>query len=260
MTREQRLQPHIETIARWIIECEHIVAFTGAGISTDSGIPDFRGPEGVWTRRDAGLPAPRWRVSPGQVEPNASHLSLVELQRLGKLQFLITQNTDNLHRRSGIRPELLAELHGNGRLVRCLGCDRLYTRQEVGWDTHRWGPGYRTQKPIRGQPACAACGGRLVSSVVNFGDPLPQKELELADQHARRCDLMLVLGSSLVVNPAASLVGLALGSGARVVLANRGRTPYDGAATLRAWTGIGEVIPPAVEQVKRVLGEQPNRS
>src|SRR5215210_2150892 len=128
MTKEQHREQQIEAIARWIISSQRIVAFTGAGISTDSGIPDFRGPNGVWTRRDAGLPAPRWRVLPGQIEPNASHRSLVELQRLGRLQFLITQNTDNLHRRSGIRPELLAELHGNGQLMRCLGCHRLYTR------------------------------------------------------------------------------------------------------------------------------------
>jgi NAD-dependent SIR2 family protein deacetylase len=260
MTEEQRLEQQIDAITRWIIECEHIVAFTGAGISTDSGIPDFRGPEGVWTRRDAGLPTPRWRVPRGRVEPNASHLSLVELQHLGKLQFLITQNTDNLHRRSGTRPELLAELHGNGQLMRCLGCDRLYTRQEVGWDTYRWGPGYRTQKPIPGQPACAVCGGRLISSVVNFGDPLPQNELALAEQHARHCDLMLVLGSSLMVTPAASLVGLALRSGARAVLINQGKTPYDEAVTLRVWAGIGDVIPPAVEWAKRALGEQPKRS
>jgi NAD-dependent deacetylase len=259
MTEEQRLEQQIETIARWIVECQRIVAFTGAGISTDSGIPDFRGPQGVWTRRDAGLPAPRSRVPPGQVKPNVAHLSLVELQRLGRLQFLITQNTDNLHRQSGIRPELLAELHGNGQLVRCLGCDRLYTRQEVGWDTDRWGPGYRTQKPIPGQPACAVCGGRLISSVVNFGDPLPHKELALAEEHARSCDLMLVLGSSLVVEPAASLVGLALRSGARVVLTNQGETPYDEVVTLRSWTGIGEVIPPAVERVEQALGEQTNR-
>jgi NAD-dependent deacetylase len=96
--------------------------------------------------------------------------------------------------------------------------------------------------------------------VVNFGDPLPQKELELADQHASQCDLMLVLGSSLVVNPAASLVGLALRSGARVVLVNQGKTPYDGVVTLRAWRDISMVIPPAVERVKRVLGEHPRRS
>src|SRR5215213_5751048 len=232
MSERWRLEQQIETIAQWIIECEHIVAFTGAGISTDSGIPDFRGPQVVWTRRDAGLPAPRWRVPTGQIEPNASHISLVELQRLGKLRFLITQNTDNLHRRSGIRPETLAELHGNGQLMRCLGCDRLYVRQEVGWDVKRWGPGYRTQ------------------------EPMPEGELVLAEEHARRCDLMLALGSSLTVQPAASLVGQALRSGARVVLVNRGKTPYDRKATLRVWTGIGEVIPPGVERAKRALEEQ----
>jgi NAD-dependent SIR2 family protein deacetylase len=223
-----RLEEQIETIARWIVECYHVVAFTGAGISTDSGIPDFRGPDGVWTRRAAGLPAPRWRVPPSRIEPNASHLSLVELQRLGKLRFLVTQNTDNLHRRSGIHPELLAELHGSGQLVRCSGCDRLHSCQEVGWDVGRWGPGYRTQKPLPGQPACPECGDRLISSVVNFGDPLPHREYELAEHHACRCDLMLVLGSSLTVAPAAGLVGLALKSGARVVLVNRGETPTMG--------------------------------
>src|SRR5919112_4926381 len=227
MSGERRLQRNVKKIARWITGCEHMVAFTGAGISTDSGIPDFRGPDGVWTRRDAGLPAPRWRIPPDKIAPNTSHLSLFELQGLGKLRFLITHNTDNLHRRSGIRPETLAELHGNGQLMRCLGCDRLHARQEVGWDTRRWGPGYRTQEPMPGQPVCAACGGRLISSVVNFGDHLPQGELTLAEEHARRCDLMLALGSSLTVQPAASLVGQALRSGARVVLVNRGKTPYD---------------------------------
>ncbi|HEY9403626.1 MAG TPA: Sir2 family NAD-dependent protein deacetylase [Pyrinomonadaceae bacterium] len=251
MITEKSLEQHIDTIARWIIDSEHIVAFTGAGISTDSGIPDFRGPDGVWTRRDAGLPAPRWRVSPEQVGPNASHLALVELQRLDKLHFLITQNTDNLHRRSGIDPEILAELHGNGHLLRCLSCDRLHERRAVGWDASRWGPGYRTQKPVAGQPVCPDCGGRLISSVVNFGDPLPEKELMLAAEHARRCDLMLVLGSSLVVNPAASLVGLALRNGARAVLVNQGETPYDEAVSLLVRAGIGDVIPPAVTRVRQ---------
>ena len=260
MDELQLLKQRIETIAGWIIDCEHLVAFTGAGISTDSGIPDYRGPDGVWTRRDAGLAPPRWRVSPGQVKPNDSHLALVELQRLGKLRFLITQNTDNLHRRSGIRPELLAELHGNGHLLRCLACDQLRTKQEVGWDADKWGPGYRTQRPFKGQPDCPDCGGRLISSVVNFGDPLPEKELMLAARHARACDLMLVLGSSLTVNPAASLVGLALREGARIVLINRGETPYDEAATLRIQEGIGDVLPPAVELVKQALAARPNVS
>ncbi len=145
--------------------------------------------------------------------------------------------------------------------MRCLGCDRVHGRQEVGWDAQRWGPGYRTQKPVPGQPACAYCGGRLVSSVVNFGDPLPRREYELAEHHARKCDLMLALGSSLAVRPASSRVGMALRSGARVVLVNLGETPYDGVATLRVWAGIGEVLPPAVERAKRLFGkQQPERS
>lgn len=253
MSIEQSTKEHIETIAEWIIESQHLVAFTGAGISTDSGIPDFRGPEGVWTRRDAGLAPPRWKVSPDEVRPNGSHLALVELQQMGKLKFLVTQNTDNLHRQSGVRPEILAELHGNGQLMRCMNCDRLYTRREVGWDSQRWGPGYRTQRPFRDQPSCPACKGRLISSVVNFGDPLPEKELMLSAEHSRRCDLMLVLGSSLVVNPAASLVGLALKSGAAVVLINRGETPYDEVVTLRLSEGIGDLLPHAVEMAKRRL-------
>src|SRR5918997_4633100 len=104
MTEERRLEQHIEKIARWIVECEHTVGFTGAGISTDSGIPDFRGPKGVWTRRDAGLPAPRWRVPPGQVEPNASHLSLVELQRLRQTPVPLPPKNKNHPPPSGLPP------------------------------------------------------------------------------------------------------------------------------------------------------------
>lgn len=256
MEKEKLLEQEIETIAEWIVESDHIIAFTGAGISTESGIPDFRGPQGVWTRRDAGLPPPTWRVSPGQVKPNSSHLALVGLQELGKLQFLITQNTDNLHRESGIKPEILAELHGNGKLLRCLGCDSFYSREEVGWNPNLFGPGYRTQKPVDGQPDCKKCGGRLISSVVNFGDPMPEKELGLAARHAANCDLMLVLGSSLVVNPAASLVALAIQEGARTVLINQGETPYDEYVSLRLTTGIGEILPASVERVSQLFRKE----
>lgn len=251
--RQERIEQDIDTIARWIVESKHLVAFTGAGISTDSGIPDFRGPDGVWTRRDKGLPPPPWKVAPGQVRPNVSHLALHKLQQLGKLRFLITQNTDNLHRASGIFPEYLAELHGNGHLMRCLNCDRQFPLEEVGWDYGRWGAGYRTQRPVSGQPTCPECGGRLISSVVNFGDPMPRREMNRATKHAGRCDLMLALGSSLIVEPAASLVGLALQNGANVVLVTQGETPYDELATLRVWAGIGDVIPPAVDRAAEVL-------
>jgi NAD-dependent SIR2 family protein deacetylase len=252
MPQPSKLEHHLDTLASWIAKSEHLVAFTGAGISTDSGIPDFRGPDGVWTRRDKGLPAPKWRVRAADVRPNVSHLALAELDRLGRLQFLITQNTDNLHRASGVRPQILAELHGNGHLVRCLDCDTQFDRVKVGWDDRRFGPGYRTQRPAPGQPACPECGGRLISCVVNFGDPMPQKELLLSDRHARRADLMLVLGSSLVVEPAASLVGLAVRAGAQVVLVNQGETPYDHVVTMRLWDGIADVLPPAVERVKQM--------
>jgi NAD-dependent SIR2 family protein deacetylase len=253
MPTKPTLHDHLDTLAGWLARSEHLVAFTGAGISTDSGIPDYRGPDGVWTRRDKGLPAPTWRVAPDQVAPNASHQALVDLQDLGKLKFVITQNTDNLHRASGIRPDLLAELHGNGELTRCLNCDELFDRVQVPWDERRWGYGYRTQKPVAGQPACPRCGGRLISSIVNFGDPMPETEMKLAGRHARRCDLMLVLGSSLIVNPAASLVGVAIRRGARVVLINQGETPYDGMVALRLWDGIADVLPPAVERARLLL-------
>jgi NAD-dependent SIR2 family protein deacetylase len=247
------LTKSIDTIARWISGSKHLIAFTGAGISTDSGIPDFRGPDGVWTRRDAGLPPPRWGKPQSKVEPNDSHYALMELQSLGLLKYLISQNTDGLHLRSGIRPDLIAELHGNGRLMRCLKCDRQFPREAVGWDRAALGPGYRTQAPVAGQPPCPECGGRLISSVVNFGDPLPVKELKLAASHAKKCDVMLALGSSLVVNPAASLVGLAKQSGAKVVLINKGETPYDDVVDLRLSTGIGDVLPAAVTKVKALL-------
>lgn len=247
------LTPQIERAARWIADSRHLVAFTGAGISTDSGLPDFRGPDGVWTRRDKGLPPPKWGKSPSEIRPNASHLALVELLRLGKLDFLISQNVDGLHLESGIPLERLAELHGNGKLMRCLGCDRRATLREVGWDRRRWGEGYRTQPVRKGQPKCPECGGRLISSVVNFGDPLPEAELKQAFEHSARCDVFFAIGSSLVVSPANQMPLEALKAGARFILLNRGETPYDALAHLRIDAGIGEVLPPVVERVKQLL-------
>src|SRR2546423_440688 len=113
----------VSTAAAWISQARHVVAFTGAGISTDSGLPDFRGPEGVWTRRDRGLAPPTMSVSLAEVRPNVAHLALVELERAARLQFLISQNVDGLHVASGFPANKLAELHGNGGLMRCLECD-----------------------------------------------------------------------------------------------------------------------------------------
>jgi len=245
-------QKQIELAAEWIANSKRLVVFTGAGISTESGLPDFRGPDGVWTRRDKGLPPPKskpWHL----VDPNPAHYAIVELQNLGLLDFLISQNVDNLHLKSGIRPELLAELHGNTTLMRCLQCDKQMTHEEAGWDQRKLGPGYRTSPLSLHQPNCPYCGGRLISSIVNFGDPLSEKDLNAALDHSRNCDVFLAVGSSLVVTPAAYMPQLALQAGARVILINEGETPFDSAVHLRIHGKAGVVLSQIIEKVKNLL-------
>jgi len=226
------LEERISTLARWMLEAKYLVVFTGAGISTESGLRDFRGPDGLWTRRDKGLTTPPSDFA--GVKPNAGHLAIAELQNLGKLSFLISQNVDNLHLRSGIRPELLAELHGNMTKDRCTECDFVLDRFDD-------------------QTVCPLCGGSLKSSVVNFGDALPRKDLSDAYHHAGKSDLFIVAGSTLVVYPAADIPAIALEAGARLVIINRGGTPFDGRAHLRFAEAIGEVLPPAIEMLKRLM-------
>jgi NAD-dependent SIR2 family protein deacetylase len=226
------LVTRIEKLTDWIFASEYPVVFTGAGVSTESGIRDFRGPDGLWTRRDKGLSTPEqdWTG----VSPNAGHRAIFELQQLGKLKFLISQNVDNLHLKSGIRQELLAELHGNLTKVRCLECDFKMDR-------------------VEGERTCPLCGGKLKSTVVNFGDSLPAKDLQESVEHSQRCDLFIVVGSSLVVYPAADMPRVALEYGAKLVIINQGETPYDGEAHLRFTEAIGEVLPPAVQLLKKRL-------
>ena len=224
----------IQTLAQWLYECRYPVVFTGAGISTESGLPDFRGPDGVWTRRDKGLPPKTMNKSWDAVEPNSGHYAIVQLQMLGKLKFLISQNVDNLHLKSGIRPELIAELHGNMTKLRCKRCEK-------------------TMDQISRKTKCT-CGGRLVSSVVDFGQSLPEKDLSLSFQHSRNCDLFIVVGSSLVVTPAAEMPREALRAGANLVIINQGETPFDSQAHMRFYEGIGDVLPRAVKRLKRLMG------
>lgn len=226
------LEQRIETLARWMFEAKHLVVFTGAGISTESGLPDFRGPDGLWTRQAKGLPTKSRPFD--SVEPNTGHMAIAELQELGKLAFLISQNVDNLHLRSGIRPDLLAELHGNVTKLRCSRCEFELNRSS-DW------------------AICPFCGGKLVSSVVNFGQPLPRKALEASYQHSKRCDLFVVAGSSLVVTPAADMPEVALEAGARLVIINECETPFDGLAHLRFWERTGKVLPPAVARLKELM-------
>ncbi|MFA5309675.1 MAG: Sir2 family NAD-dependent protein deacetylase [Dehalococcoidales bacterium] len=226
------LNSRIAQLADLILDSDYTVVFTGAGVSTESGIRDFRGPDGLWTRRDKGLATPEQNWT--GVAPNAGHRAIFELQELGKLKFLISQNVDNLHLKSGIRPELLAELHGNLTKVRCLACDFKLDR-------------------VEGERNCPLCGGKLKSTVVNFGDSLPVKDLDASIHHSGRCDLLIVAGSSLVVYPAADMPRVALESGAKLVIINQGETPYDAEARLRFSEAIGDVLPPAVKILKQLL-------
>jgi len=247
------LQKKIETAAKWIAKSKHLVVFTGAGISTESGLPDFRGPDGVWTRRDKGLPPPRTKVPWHMVEPNMAHKALVELQNIGIMKYLISQNVDNLHLKSGIKPRLLSELHGNTTLMVCLKCGKKDTFEHFGWDKSIWGQGYRTNPVVPGQPKCNKCGGRIISSIVNFGDPLPENDMNLGFFHSEKADVFFVIGSSLVVTPAANMPKVALMKGAKLIILNKGETPYDEAAHLRIWDKAGEVLPEIVKQVKKIL-------
>ncbi len=233
-TMSDDLAARIQTMALWLYEASYPVAFTGAGISTESGLPDFRGPDGVWTRRDKGLPPKPMTVPWDQVNPNAGHDALVDLQKLGKIRFLISQNVDNLHLKSGFPPELLAELHGNIAMLRCEKCGNTVARSEGG-------------------QRCP-CGGRLVRSVVDFGESLPQGDLMRSFEHSRKSDLFIVLGSSLVVTPAADMPKEALRAGAKLVIVNREETPFDRVAPLLFRESVGEVLPRVVKRLKRLMG------
>jgi NAD-dependent deacetylase len=228
------LNERIEKLAEWMHAAKYLVVFTGAGISTESGLRDFRGPDGLWTRRDKGLSTPPQDFT--GAEPNAGHVAINELQNLGKLAFLISQNVDNLHLKSGIRPEMLAELHGNLTKVRCVECNFKMDRAE-------------------GESKCLLCGGGLVSTVVNFGDSLPAKDLAESYEHSQKCDLFIVVGSSLVVYPAADMPAVALEARARLVIINQGATPFDEHAHLRFTEAIGRVLPPAVGRLKKLMGK-----
>ncbi len=226
------LGQRIEQLAGWIVQAKHPVFFTGAGISTESGLPDFRGPEGVWTRRDRGEGTIKFDWN--DASPNPSHMALFELQELGKLAFLISQNVDNLHLASGIAPELLAELHGNVTKLQCRSC------------------GFKCDN-FPDLTICPICSGNLVSSVVDFGEPLPEKDLREAEQHSRQSDLFVVAGSSLVVFPAADMPRIALRAGARLVIINQGETPLDRDCHLRFEETTGEVLPTVSQLVREMI-------
>ncbi|MDP9366637.1 MAG: NAD-dependent deacylase [Chloroflexota bacterium] len=233
-----------------------IVAFTGAGISTESGIPDYRGPGGVWERQ-APPTIGDFRENPetrraywerrrdgyptmAAAEPNPGHRALVALERLGRLSAIVTQNIDGLHQKAGSDPDRVIELHGTTHAVRCLDCGRSWPAAAI---QRRLEAGDRL-------PACEVCGGPLRAATVLFGEPLPAEALRRAAQVTRDSDLMLVVGSSLVVNPAAQLPRLAKQVGARLAIVNRTPTLLDTLADVRAWGEAGETLTGLVEGLR----------
>lgn len=242
----------VSLVAEMIKESEYLVVFTGAGISTESGLADFRGKNGLWTRRDKGLPPPKSKHF-DEVEPNPAHLALVELQNQGRMKFLISQNVDNLHLQSGIKLNQISELHGNYKLVKCLKCDSRFSRDEVGWIRDIHGRGSRKEPPQSNQPICKKCQGRLISSVVDFNDPMPEKEVELAKYHSLECDLMIVVGSSLSVFPAANYPKLAKDNGAKLIIINTDPTRLDHLADLHIREKAGEFLLKLIKELEKRL-------
>ncbi len=244
----------LATLAAWMGAAEVVVWFTGAGISTESGLPDFRGPDGAWTRRDRGLSLPRPSRPLAEIRPNRAHLAIVEFERLGKCHFLISQNVDDLHLQSGFPLEKLAELHGNRNRLRCHGCDRTFAVVDVVALPHR----RRTRKQRHLSHECPDCGSPLVRSIVNFGDPLSPRDLSTSYHWAGRADLFLVVGSSCCVAPAAEMPELAARRGARVVVMNIGETDVDDLCDLR-FDGerVGNLLPALLRQFRSLPGSAP---
>jgi NAD-dependent deacetylase len=251
------VSPDLAEIASWIRDASRVVVLTGAGISTESGIPDFRGPQGVWTRNpeaekmatiqyymsDPDIRKRAWRTridhEAWSAEPNAGHVALAELERKGKVHTLVTQNVDGLHLAAGSSSDRIVEIHGTMRDVMCMSCgerapmERALERVRAGED----------------DPPCRTCGGILKSATISFGQNLVADDLERSYQAAAGSDLFLAIGTSLVVYPVADLPRVALEAGARVVIVNAEETPYDRAASAVLRDKIGDVLPALVASV-----------
>jgi NAD-dependent deacetylase len=251
------MMEEIERLAQLIIESQKVIVFTGAGISTESGIPDFRSPGGIWSRYDPedftiqkflSSPAARktiWKMSVEgglltEAEPNLAHYAIAELYQLGKLDCVITQNIDNLHQKAGVPEDKVFELHGNVGWVVCLSCRRRFPMPEV------------LQKIKEGieVPDCPDCQGILKPDAVFFGEALPQETLQEAIRRAQNCDLFIVIGSTLVIYPAAYIPTYAGEAGATLAIVNLTPTPFDHYAEVVIRGKAGEIMSRVMEKVR----------
>jgi NAD-dependent protein deacetylase/lipoamidase len=241
----------IDLVRRWVSASTRIVALTGAGISTESGVPDFRGPQGVWTKNpkaeklsnihyymsDPEVRKLAWQqrlVHPAwHALPNAGHRALAELERTGRLHALITQNIDGLHQRAGNSPDKVIEVHGTVHEVVCMSCGTRLLMQAV----------LARVRAGEEDPPCTDCGGILKSATISFGQQLVPEVIERAMQAAAEADLFLAIGSTLQVYPVAGAVPRAKAAGARVVILNAEPTPFDNVADIVILQRIGDVLP-----------------
>ncbi|XP_076370367.1 sirtuin 6 isoform X1 [Tachypleus tridentatus] len=215
-------------LARWIQESEHVVVHTGAGISTSSGIPDFRGPKGVWTLEQKGE-KPQINISFNSAFPTKTHMALVEFVNLGLIHFVVSQNVDGLHLRSGLPQDKFCELHGNMFIDKCKQCQRLFIRSQASMSV---GQKCTDQPcPLR-KPNGRVCRGKLYDTILDWEDELPEEDLGLADMHSRVADLSICLGTTLQIVPSGSLPLLTKKNGGRIVICNLQPTKYDQFADL----------------------------
>lgn len=246
------LQSGVERLGDMIASARIIVPFTGAGISTECGIPDFRSPGGIWTRnrpipfdefvasQDARDESWRRRFAMEEVfaaaKPGRGHRALAALHRAGKIPAVITQNIDNLHQASGFAPDRVIELHGNTTYARCIGCGQSY---QLDWVK-------RFFDQDGSAPNCTACDEPVKTATISFGQAMPEDEMQRAAELSQACDLFLAIGSSLVVWPAAGFPMMAKNAGARLVIINREPTEQDDIADLVIRHDIGETLGPFV--------------
>ena len=250
----------IERLAQLIVEAKKIVVFTGAGISTESGIPDFRGPDGIWSKYDPedftiqkflSSPAARkthWKMLTesgliAEADPNAAHYATAELYQLGKLDCVITQNVDNLHQKAGIPKDRVFELHGNMKRVICLNCHKRFPWAKII---------QRVEEGIE-VPDCPDCHGILKPDAVFFGEALPQETLMEATRRSQSCDLFIVIGSTLIIYPAAYMPTYAKQAGSKLAIVNLTSTPLDHHATVVIHGKAGETMSQVMNRVKLAL-------
>ncbi|KAA8523544.1 hypothetical protein F0562_009967 [Nyssa sinensis] len=233
------LQEKIERLAMMIQKSKHLVVFTGAGISTSCGIPDFRGPKGIWTLQREGKAVPEASLPFHRAMPSMTHMTLVELEKAGILKFVISQNIDGLHLRSGIPREKLSELHGNSFMEICPSCGVEYLRD---FEVETIG-----MKETSRRCSNVVCGAKLKDTVLDWEDALPPKEMNPAEKHCKLADVVLCLGTSLQITPACNLPLKSLRGGGKIVIVNLQKTPKDKKATLVIHGLVDKVIAGVME-------------